>query len=144
MSVARETVYQKLLDVLTTTGDFKLVSRRNRAPEQIGPELSPALFLFEAGETYHEQAPGLPVKRCLQVLACFYNDVGSDLNACPTTAINNALDALDAILTVSPATGPKTLGGLVYSLKQNGRTEGSPGDREGKAVAIVPLEIILP
>jgi hypothetical protein len=144
MTAARETVYRALLDLLTTTGDFKLVSRRNRAPEQIGPALSPALFLFEAGETYHVQAPGLPVKRCLQVLACFYNDAGSDLNVCPTTIINNSLDALDAILTGGPATGRTTLNGLVYSLKQNGRTEGSPGDRDGRAVAIVPLEIILP
>jgi hypothetical protein len=142
--IARETVYVALLNLLTTTGSFKLVSRRNRAPESIGPTLSPALFLFERGETYHVISPGMPVKRCLKVSACFYNDVGADLNATPTTLVNNALDALDAILTGDPATGRTTLGGLVYSIKQSGDTEGSPGDREGKAVAIVPLEIILP
>jgi hypothetical protein len=141
---ARETVYQALLDLLTTTGDFKLVSRRNRAPESIGPDLSPALFLFERGETYHVISPSMPTKRCLRVAACFYNDVGSDLNATPTTVINAALDALDRALTPDVATNRTTLGGLVHSVKITGDTEGSPGDRDGKAVAIVPIEIILP
>jgi hypothetical protein len=141
---AREAVLVALLDLLTTTGDFKLVSRRNRAPESIGPALSPALFLFERGETYHVVAPAMPTKRCLRVAACIYNDVGSDLNATPTSVINDALDALDAALKPDPATGRTTLGGLVYSLKISGDTEGSPGDREGKAVAIVPIEIVLP
>ena len=144
MSVARETVYTALLNLLTTTGDFKLVSRRNRAPESIGPALSPALFLFEHSETYHVIAPAVPPKICLQVLAIFYNTVGSDLNICPTTAINAALDNLDAALKPDPATGRTTLGGLVYSLKANGIVEKAPGDREGNALAIVPLEIILP
>jgi hypothetical protein len=142
--IRRETVYVALLNLLTTTGDFKLVSRRNRAPEQIGPALSPALFLFERGETYHDTAPGIPTKRCLRVSACFYNDAGSDLNATPTTIVNDALDALDAALKIHPVTGPQTLGGLVYSVKISGDTEGSPGDRDGRAAAIVPIEIVLP
>lgn len=142
--IRREAVYVALLDLLTTTGDFKLVSRRNRAPEQIGPALSPALFLFERGEHYDAPSPNVPTKRCLHVSACFYNDVGSDLNATPTTVINDALDALDAALKTHPVTGPQTLGGLVYSLKISGDTEGSPGDRDGRAVAIVPIEIVLP
>lgn len=144
-TVPRETVYETLLALLTTTGDFKLVSRRNRAPETITPALSPALFLFEVSESYHVQAPGLPVKLCLQVQAVFYNSVGSDLNLCPTTAINAALDNLDVALKADqPATGRTTLGGLVFSLKANGNVEKAPGDRDGNAIAIVPLEIILP
>ena len=142
--IRREAIYVALLDLLTTTGSFKVVSRRNRAPETIGPDLSPALFLLEKGETYHVISPGMPTKRCLRVAACFYNDVGSDLNATPTTVVNDALDALDRALTPDVATGRMTLGGLVYSVKITGDTEGSPGDREGKAVAIVPIEIVLP
>jgi hypothetical protein len=144
VSAARETVYQALLDLLTTTGDFKLVSRRNRAPESITPDLSPALFLFERGETYHVVSPSVPPKRCLEVLAIFYNDVGADLNGVPTALINAALDNLDAALKPDPATGRTTLGGLVYSCRANGAVEKAPGDREGKALAVVPLEIILP
>jgi hypothetical protein len=142
--IRREAVYVALLNLLTTTGDFKLVSRRNRAPEQIGPALSPALFLFERGETYHVVSPAMPTKRCLHVAACFYNDAGSDLNATPTTIVNDALDALDRALTPDVATGRMTLGGLVYSVKISGDTEGSPGDRDGRAAAIVPIEIVLP
>lgn len=142
--IARETVYQTLLDLMAATGDFHLVSRRNRAPESITPDLSPALFLLEDGESYIYQSPSLPPKRCLHVLACFYNDLGADLNGTPTTIVNNALDALDRAMTPDVATGRTTLGGLVYSFTRPGRTQGSPGDREGKAVQIIPIEIMLP
>ena len=105
------------------------------------------MFLLQDGETYDVPSPGSPpAKRCLHVKACVYNDVGSDLNATPTTAVNDALDALDAFFrTVNPATGRITLGGLVYSVtRAAGQSEGSPGDREGKAVEIIPIDIVLP
>ena len=145
--IRREDVHVALFNAMTALGAFKIVSRRNRAPESIGPELSPALFLLQDGETYDVPSPGSPPsKRCLHVLACLYNDVGSDLNATPTTAFNDALDALDAFFrAVNPATGRITLGGLVYSVtRAPGRSEGSPGDREGKAVEIIPIDIVFP
>jgi hypothetical protein len=129
---------------LSSTGDFKVVSRRNRAPESITIDMSPALFLLETGENYTYVSPSVPPKRCLHVAACFYNDVGADLNAYPQTIVNNALDALDRAMTPDPATGRTTLGGLVYSFTRPGQTQGSPGDREGKAVQIIPIEILLP
>ena len=143
---SRESVYMALFNAITATGAFKIVSRRNRAPESIGPDLSPALFLLEDGESYDTPSPSVPSKRCLHVLACLYNDIGADLNATPKTALNDALDALDAFIRkVDPATGRNTLGGLVYSVtRATGRSEGSPGDREGKAVEIVPIDIVLP
>ncbi len=144
VGTTREAAYVALLDLLTATGDFKSVSRRNRDTEGIGPDESPALFLVEISEHYTSISPAMPPKRCLKVWACFYNDVGPDLNATPTTLINNALDALDAALKPDPATGRTTLGGLVYSLTRDGDVAKAPGDKEGKALAIVPLEITLP
>ena len=142
---SRETVYVALFDAMTATGAFKIVSRRNRAPESIGPDLSPALFLLEDGETYDTPSPSVPSKRCLHVLACLYNDIGNDLNATPKTALNDALDALDAFIRkVDPATGRNTLGGLVYSCMIKGEGLRSSGDTTGKSVAGLPIEIILP
>jgi hypothetical protein len=141
----REQILNALLAVLTTTGSFALVSRRDRAPEQIGPGQSPALFLIDKGEHYERKSLNLPPIRTLRVEAIFYNDVGADLNLIPTTIVNNALDALDAAMAPdNPRTGLFTLGGLCYSCLISGEMPKVSGAKTGKGGAIVPIEIELP
>ena len=143
--VSREQVMAALLAMLSATGDFVTISRRNRAPESITPALSPALFLVEDSEQVERVSPLMPPVRSLIVTAIFYNDAGNDPNTIPASAINNALDNLDAALAaVDPGTGRFTLGGIVYSVIRDGEMIKSPGDITGKSVAIVPLKIILP
>lgn len=140
----REAVMTALVALLSGVAPFALVSRRNRAPETIGPSQSPALFVLEDGEQYEIKSVSMPPIRHLMVSAIIYNDVGSDPNAIPTTVINNALDALDSALKPTNPANLATLGGLVYSVTLDGEVKKAPGDKTGKSVAIVPLRIILP
>ena len=142
---SREQALTALLAVVASTAAFKLTSRRDRAPESIGPAESPALFLVETGEEYRRPAINLPPIRTLRVDAIFYNDVGSSLNAVPLTLINAALDALDVALQPdNRMTGLFTLGGLVNSVTIDGEIQKATGAKTGKAAAIVPLRILLP
>lgn len=145
---SREQILDALLALLAATGEFKLVSRRDRAPETIGPALSPAVFLLEnpvRAEKYERPSPSSPPIRTLYVDAVFYNDAGADPNVIPLTIVNDALDALDAALKPdSPMTGRLTLGGLVYSVMREGDARKSDGAKTGRAVAIAPIAIILP
>ena len=140
----REQVMTALLALVRSTGDFVTVSRRNRDPNSIGPDQSPALFLLEDSEQYAVTSIAMPPIRHLIVSAIFYNDGGADQNVIPATPINNALDALDAALQPTNPTYRFTLGGLVESVMIDGEVKKAPGDKTGKSMAIVPLRVILP
>ena len=147
MSASRETILNALLTLAGTVTGISAAntSRRNRAPEDITPAQCPALFVLESGDEYERPSPSLPPKRHLMVSLAIYNDVGAaNLNLIPTAAINNALDALDAALKPTDPSGLFTLGGLVSYVVIEGEARRSPGDRTGKAVAIVPLRVMLP
>jgi hypothetical protein len=145
MSVTREQIMTALLALLQTTAEYKLVSRRNRAPSTITPALSPALFLFEDAEAYKRPSPSLPPVRTLTAKAVIYNNVGPDPNQTPTSIVNAALDALDVALAPdNSVTGRCTLGGLVYSAMIDGEIVKAPGDMTGVALAIAPIRIVIP
>ena len=55
----REAILEALLAVIASSGDFALTGRRNRAPETIGPSLSPAVFLVKALESWRRPSPSL-------------------------------------------------------------------------------------
>jgi hypothetical protein len=143
---SREAVMTALLTQLQTVSAFKLASRRNRDPATIGPALSPALFLLEHAERYVRSSVAMPPTREMMVSVIFYNDVGADANAVPATIINTALDALDAALKPNDPSNLFTLGGLVDSVVVDDTRdiERAPGDKTGKALAVVPLRIVLP
>lgn len=145
MAATREQILEALLAVVASSGSFALKGRRNRAPETIGPSLSPAVFLVKAMETWKRPTPQLQPVRTMLVKAYFYNDVGGDLNAIPEAVINAALDALDALFEPdNPVTGRFTLGGLVYSCMIAGDAKFSAGEITGKSLGIVPIEIVIP
>jgi hypothetical protein len=145
MLASRESVMDALLSLLALTGDFVTIGRRNRDPETLDVDESPALFLVEHSETYERTSPSLPPKRVLNVRAVIYDDVGADETAIPSTHVNNALDNLDAALAPDNAlTGACTLGGLVESVRIEGDVEKAPGDVTGKSLAVVPIKIVAP
>ena len=144
MAASREQVMTALLALLGALGSFQTVSRRNRAPEAIVPAQCPALFLLEDSDEYEIRSPSLPPIRQMMVSAVFYNDVGTDQNAIPSTVINNALDALDAALQPTTPGGLFTLGGLVYSVKIAGKIERVQGAKTGRSMASAPIKIVMP
>ena len=145
MSASREQALTALLAVLSKSGEFKLIGRRNRDPEAIGPDQSPALLLLEHSEIYKRPSINLPPIRQLTVMAVVYNDVGSDENAIPSSAVNNVLDQIDALLKPDDMIkNVFTLGGLVSSALIDGEVTKAPGDMTGKSLAIVPIKITFP
>ncbi|MFX8844664.1 hypothetical protein ABTM93_19560, partial [Acinetobacter baumannii] len=73
-----------------------------------------------------------------------YNDIGDDPNAIPSTPINQMLDALDVALKPTDPSQRLTLNGLVEYVLIEGQIERAMGELTGKAVAAVPLKIVLP
>lgn len=141
----REQVYDALLAKLSAVTGIKEASRRRRPLNYFTPTNTPALMLVELKESYERKSANLPPTRTLSVGAVIINDVGNDQNALPTTAINDAIDAIDAALKPSPVSdGLVHLGTGAYAIYIQGEVEKAPGDITGKAIAVIPISIILP
>jgi hypothetical protein len=146
MMATREQVIEALFAVLQTSGSFVTTGRRLVDPEGITVEESPALFLVEHQDPYDRKAGynQLP-KRTMEARAIIYNNVGDNQNLIPSTFINNALDAIDVSFAIdNRQTNSFTLGGLVAACTIDGTIERASGDVTGKAMAIVPIRILLP
>ena len=145
MATTREQAMEALQTRLTSAYSFGAVGRRNVSPETIASPGSPALMLIKHHETYERQSPSLPPRRTLTVLACVYIDTGTDPNAIPDAVLNPIQDAIDtALLPDDFTTGRCTLGGLVFSAYIKGEVIAAPGDKTGKGLAVIPIDIVFP
>ena len=141
----REQVANALLAAVQATGFFTTTGRRARDPRTIGPEDSPACFLVISEEEIVAQPNANPSRRTLKFTAFVYNDIGNDPNAYPETALNAATDALEqALVADSDRTRTCTLGGLVFAALIRGQVRRAPAEITGKALALVPIEVVLP
>jgi hypothetical protein len=141
----REQALVALLSAVKAQNYFVATGRRARDPTAITPALSPACFLVVSGERIRRETPAKPPIRTLLVSAFLYNDAGPDLNVIPETGLNGAMEALEAALAPDDAVrNACTLGGLVYAAYLNGEPRRAPAEITGKALAIAPIEIILP
>jgi hypothetical protein len=146
MMATREAIMEALFVLVQQSGTFITIGRRLVDPEGLDVAQSPALFLVEHEDPYERKAGynQLP-KRELSARAIIYNDVGSNQNLIPSTFINNALDALDTLFKPdNRQTNSLTLGGLVLACLIDGTVTRASGDVTGKAMAIVPIRILLP
>jgi len=140
----RETALNALLTKITAAGHFSVIGRRNVSPETIATPNAPALLLLTHHEHYTKPQLALPAKKTITVMACIYVDTGNAVNAIPDSVINNLQDYLDdALVPDNLATGFCTLGGAVFSAHIVGDVIRAPGDKSGKGLAIVPIDIIL-
>lgn len=149
MPATREAIAVALESKLAATQGVATITRRNTDPEKIAQPGAPALVLVSDGEDYTVPAPGQPPKRTMHFLAIIYTDAGSGpqaQNTIPDSILNPILDGVDAALAADNpiAPGRCTLGGLVYSCRINGKVTKAPGDKTGKGLAIVPIEIVIP
>jgi hypothetical protein len=142
----RNQAMNALLNVMAASGTYVLTSRRNRAPESFDPAETPALMLIGDEEKY-EGKPNVPVKRVLYPKAIVYIDVGGNENAIPDAILSDLLDGIDlALKPDNPLTGFCTLGGLIFSviIEREKILKKASGDVTGKALAVLPIQIILP
>ncbi len=103
----------------------------------------PALFMSEKGAHAATKALGTPIVWTLY--ADFYIYVhSSDPYLAPATLLNPFLDAIEAVLAPSPATGVQNLGlpTMVQHAYISGKIETDEGVLGDQAIAIVPVEIL--
>jgi hypothetical protein len=109
----------------------------------VAPAEQPALVMIEKGGTAATKALGAPIVWTLY--ADFYLYVhSSDPYLPPAMLLNPLLDALEAALSPSPATGIQNLGlpTMVQHAYIAGKIETDEGVLGDQAIAIVPVQIL--
>jgi hypothetical protein len=141
--IEREAIYAALWTLAAGAAEFATASRRLRHWADVSPAEQPALFMAEKGGHAAVKRPGAPVVWTLFADFFVYAH-SSDPYAAPATILNPLLDALEAALAPSPATGLQQLGlaQMVQHAWIAGRVETDEGVLGDQAVAIVPVEIL--
>jgi hypothetical protein len=144
--MSREAAFSALFAAVSGAYPWGVASRRLKLWSEVPAALRPALFQLEAGaETYQWPTPATP-RRTLEAKLFLYFDA-RDPTIPGASAINAALDALDAALAPSGADlalGRQTLGGAVHDCKINGAPVRDPGDLDGDGLAVVSVKVVLP
>ena len=144
--MSREAAFSALFAAVSAAYPWGLASRRMKLWSEVPPALRPALFQLESGpETYQWTSPATP-RRTLEAKLFLYFDA-RDPATPGATAINEALDAIDAALApagVDLANGRQTLGGAVYDCKITGVPVRDTGDLDGDGLAVVSVALVLP
>ena len=138
----REAIYSALFAKMSAAAGFATASRRLRHWSDVGAVEQPALFQVQRSETARRDA-GLPSKWTLAVDLFLYAHAADDATAA-ATVMNPLLDAIEAALAPDPVTNVQSLGGLAAHCWIAGKVETDEGVLGGQAVAIVPIEILVP
>jgi len=141
--IIRETIYAALWTLGSSAGSFASANRRLRHWADVAPAEQPALFMSEKGGHAQIKALGAPIVWTLYADFFIYVH-SSDPYSAPAVILNPLLDALEAALTPSAATGIQNLGLplLVQHAYIAGKIETDEGVLGDQAIAIVPVEIL--
>ncbi len=140
--MTREPIYAALFATLSAAAPFVTSSRRLRHWSDVGPAEQPSLFLVQKSETA-QRRKGLPPKWTLAVDLFVYARAPDDVTSA-ATVLNPLIDAIESALAPTSPTTTQTLGGLVEHAWIAGKIETDEGVLGGQAVAIVPIEILVP
>jgi len=141
--IIRESIYAALWDLAAGAASFASANRRLRHWADVASAEQPALFMSEKGGTAVMKALGAPIVWTLY--ADFYVYVhSSDPYLAPAMLLNPLLDALEAALAPSPATGIQNLGlpAMVQHVSIAGKVETDEGVLGDQAIAILPVEVL--
>jgi hypothetical protein len=144
--MSREAAFSALFQRVSTAFPWGLASRRIKLWSEVPPGQRPALFQLESGpETYQWTSPATP-RRSYETKLILYFDA-RDPSRPGASAINHALDALDAALApqgADLANGRQTLSGAVHDCKIVGVPVRDTGDLDGDGLAVVSIRLIAP
>ena len=143
MSAPRETIQAALFQRLAAIPGFTTSSRRLKHWADVAPAEQPALFQVQKGESWTRK-DGLPPARRLSVELFVYVNTAADPTVAPSQVMNPLIDAIEAALAPDPGHVTQTLGGLVEHAWIAGRIESDEGLLGDQAVAILPVEILVP
>lgn len=126
-----------------TTG-FQTTGRRVQHWSQVSAQ--PALYLRHIGTLDEFDHNSFFSRTTLEAEAWIYSNAGQNPNAAPDVALNNLVQMVRQSFTADTDYGdPRfTLGGLAYWCRIEGRSDYSPGDQGGQAIARLPIRITLP
>ena len=141
--INREPIYAALFGLIESAADFTVVNRRLRHWSDVSPAEQPALFMAQKTQTASVKTLGAPTVWTLSVDLYVYAH-SSDPYLAPATVLNPLLDAVEAALAPSAATGIQDLGlpAQVQHAYIAGKIETDEGVLGDQAVAIVPVEIL--
>jgi hypothetical protein len=128
--------------VALTTG-FLTFSRRFRWWTDVTDQ--PALFLRGDDEEM-EYTNTVLQAQIIKAEVWIYSKAGENPDLAPEMPLNNLLDAVQngAFAVDDRMRNRCTLGGLVEWCRIIGKIEKNPGDLDGQAIAVTPVEIIVP
>jgi hypothetical protein len=150
MSIDREAIYVALFAlILSKLGStFVTISRRHIMPPDLSPAQQPALFICMDKESSAPQPRGTGGKLSLSVSLFIYcyqpatNEAPGTETFLASSQLNGLLKAIDDALATP--SNIQTLGGLVSHCWTAGDTLIDQGILGQQAVAIVPLNILVP
>lgn len=145
MSTTRSQIEAAFFSLLAVTSGIISSSQRFVHWDQANKSKLPFLTIIKTGEERGRDGT-LPILT-LKYHVFIYTSSGLDPNDIPGTAMNVLLDALDAAVAPVGADamiGLQTLGGLVDHVWAAGEVFIDNGDVDGKGVAAVPFEIVVP
>jgi hypothetical protein len=148
MTVAtREQISAAFFELISGAAKFTATSRRFVHWDQVNETQMPFLTMLKTGEQRGRQSEGLPTLT-INAHVFVYLSSGMDPEDVPDTAMNTLLDAIDATVAPSGADAVngnrQTLGGLVSHCYPFGPVFVDTGDVDGKAVAAIPFQILVP
>ena len=138
----RETIYAAAFALASGAALFNTKSRRLRHWSEVNVPEMPALFMTQKTEVA-KTVTGQPTIWTLNVDFYIYA-ASEDPNVAPSTILNPLLDALTVLFVPPVNLGRQTLGGLVHYCRVNGSIETDEGVLGSQAVAIIPIEILVP
>jgi len=146
-AITREQISVAFFNLVASAADFTAVSRRFVHWDQVNETQMPFLTVLKTGEVRGRQSEGLPTLT-INAHVFVYLSAGMDPEDTPDTAMNTLLDAIDAAVAPGGADAlngnKQTLGGLVAHCYPFGPVFVDTGDVDGKAVAAIPFQILVP
>jgi len=146
-AITREQISVAFFDLIAGAADFTATSRRFVHWDQVNETQMPFLTMLKTGEVRARQSEGLPTLT-INAHVFVYLSAGMDPEDTPDTAMNALLDAIDTAVAPSGADllngNKQTLGGLVAHCYPLGPVFVDTGDVDGKAVAAIPFQILVP
>jgi hypothetical protein len=146
-AVTREQISVAFFNLIAGAADFTATSRRFVHWDQVNETQMPFLTMLKTGEVRARQAESLPALT-INAHVFVYLSAGMDPEDVPDTAMNAVLDAIDAAVVPSGTDAlngnKQTLGGLVSHCYPLGPVFVDTGDIDGKAVAAIPFQILVP
>lgn len=143
MSASRETIFANLFTILQGAYAWQTVSRKLKNVQDVAPEAFPAAYQLQGNQALQYQG-GMPTKGTWEASWLLYS-YSDNPNVPPSSGLNAMVDAVLAAL--KPADGPivrNTLGGTVEYAAAEGNIEIFEGVLGDRAVAVVPIKILVP